>query len=125
MRKRSGPIQMKLRIAGPHHWATRSQGALSYKSSPCSETCLRRYQYCFDPACSNRALELNPRRPLGSLRNFSRVMMAVDLTTAKILACLRARETVFTGAECQENAWLAFLRRADERGSITETYLKS
>ena len=42
--------------------------------------------------------------------------MAVDLTTGKILACLRARETVFTGAECQETLVGIRCVGQDERG---------
>jgi len=44
--------------------------------------------------------------------------MAVDLTAAKILACLRARETMFTGAECQEMLGWHSLRRAGRAGAV-------
>ncbi len=45
--------------------------------------------------------------------------MAVDLTTAKILACLRARKTMFTAAECQETLIGIRCVGQDERGQYS------
>ena len=51
--------------------------------------------------------------------------MAVDLTAAKILACLRARETRFTGAECQETLVGIRCVGQDERGHYNGNVVES